>query len=201
MEEFEFTEELGAERLNQLSGAVFVNHNILISKIREQEVPILYRWRSNPMVNHYLQGPAPGSLTEQWNWYENVASSLSSIYFIVTTIEPELKPIGYCQLVSIDLSTRTAEFGVVVGEAELWGQGLGTRIAITLYDIAFDFLGLEALYSNVNPENIGALTALDSLHTRPIDSSHRYSKPGENLYCTLKDEYQRAPESANTRLR
>lgn len=65
--------------------------------------------------------------------------------------------IGTCGLFGLDATARHAEFGIGIGEKELWGHGYGREATGLLLDYAFHLRNLERVWLEVHSENERAI--------------------------------------------
>ena len=54
-----------------------------------------------------------------------------------------MRLIGFVELRNINYRFRTANFGILIGEKDCWGNGFGTEATILVLDYAFTILGLH----------------------------------------------------------
>ena len=68
-----------------------------------------------------------------------------------------LRLIGLTGLTHIDLSHRTATYGIVIGEPDCWGKGYGTEATVLMLDYTFHVLGLHNVMLDVHGFNERAI--------------------------------------------
>lgn len=71
--------------------------------------------------------------------------------FLRLGVEYQGDLIGYVDLSGISLTE--AEFGIAIGERDLWGCGLGVQAGKMLIESAFEMLNLERITSQVHAPN------------------------------------------------
>lgn len=64
-----------------------------------------------------------------------------------------MRPVGFCGLYMIDATHRRAEFGILIGEADARGRGLGTKVTSEILRVAFDELGLNRVFLELLASN------------------------------------------------
>jgi RimJ/RimL family protein N-acetyltransferase len=69
------------------------------------------------------------------------------------------RPIGTCGLHDLDHRNRTAEFGILIGEADARGKGYGTEATRLMLDYAFTALGVHNLMLRVFAYNRAGIRA------------------------------------------
>ncbi|HYI24143.1 MAG TPA: GNAT family protein, partial [Thermomicrobiales bacterium] len=83
-----------------------------------------------------------------------------AMVFTITTHEGN-RPIGNVALQDIDYRSRTAEFGIYIGEPDCRGQGYGTDATRLMLDFAFNILGLNNVMLRVYEYNPGAIRSYE----------------------------------------
>ena len=78
------------------------------------------------------------------------------------------KPIGIAHLQTFPLNSSSAEFGILIGEKDFWGRGLGTEITKQMEKIAFEDLGLRKIVARIFVENIASQKIFRKLGFREI---------------------------------
>ncbi len=69
--------------------------------------------------------------------------------------------VGYVDLA--DLNAHSAEFGIILGERALWGQGLGVRAGRAMLTHGFGTLGLGVIRAEVHASNARSLRLMAKL--------------------------------------
>ena len=77
-------------------------------------------------------------------------------YHFVICLREDGRPIGTIGLFDLSLLNGSAEFGISIGEKELWGHGLGTDAVEVLIDFGFGELRLERIELRVYDFNARA---------------------------------------------
>lgn len=78
------------------------------------------------------------------------------------------RPVGVCGLHDIELVHGTASFGIVIGEADARGRGLGTEATRLTVDYGFTVLGLHNILLSVHASNPGAIRCYEKAGFRHI---------------------------------
>ena len=82
-------------------------------------------------------------------------------FFIYDKTENQF--VGTCKLGNICLINRSAEIGVMIGETNVHGQGIGRKTTKILMDYAFQTLGLHRVWTTVYSNNRGAQKVMEKL--------------------------------------
>jgi RimJ/RimL family protein N-acetyltransferase len=137
------TDEQGAASLT------VVGERIALGPIRRELMPILGRWFNDFETTRALGDifpPMSSTRLDAWHTMEVETDDL--IPFTVYTY-PDLTPIGTTALIGVDWRNRSAEFGIIIGEASARGKGYGTEVTRLIRDYALVTLGLRSLYLTV----------------------------------------------------
>jgi diamine N-acetyltransferase len=126
-----------------------VGERVALGPLRQQLLGHYQRWINDFEVTRFLGAPqVPMTREAEVAWYEETVRSKSSVHFTVYTC-PELRPIGSTGLHHLDFGNGHAEFGILIGEKDAWGQGFGTETARLVLRYAFDSLNLHSVYLTV----------------------------------------------------
>lgn len=135
-----------------LSGKNTVLRSLTSSDFSEQMV----RWTNDREVTKFLsRGTFPGCLEKFKSEFELLCTSQSEIQLAVVARKSGAY-IGVTGLHSINWVSRHAEFRILIGEKEYWGQGLGTEACQLMVAYAFEVLNLNKVWLGVNSANTRA---------------------------------------------
>jgi RimJ/RimL family protein N-acetyltransferase len=106
------------------------------------------RWLNDPRVNRTLAvGALPLTKMAEREWLERMAKGpQTDAVFAIELIE-DGRHIGMSGIHGISWIHRSATTGSLIGEVELWGEGLGSEQARLRARYAFLTLNLRVLYS------------------------------------------------------
>lgn len=96
-----------------------------------------------------------------------------------------LRPIGVTMLVRIDRVNRGAEFGILIGEKECWGKGLGTETTRLMLEFAFGVLDLHNVYLRVFSLNQRGIHAYTRAGFKLIGSRRQAKRIGGHVYDVI----------------
>ncbi|MDR9392443.1 MAG: UDP-4-amino-4,6-dideoxy-N-acetyl-beta-L-altrosamine N-acetyltransferase, partial [Trueperaceae bacterium] len=114
---------------------------------------LILDWRNAPRVRTGMRNDAVVETREHAAFIESVLHDPTKKYLVYE--DDKGKPQGLVNFVRIDTDTRSAEWGIYVGEQK--SNGIGTAMAVAALDLAFDDLGLqrvEAEVLGVNPRSL-----------------------------------------------
>ncbi|OHD55734.1 MAG: hypothetical protein A2Y33_13925 [Spirochaetes bacterium GWF1_51_8] len=103
--------------------------------------------------------------------------------------------IGICRLHDIDWVSRSAVFGIVIGEKDYWGKGYGTEATCLILDYGFNILNLETVRLQVKAFNKRGIRAYEKTGFKlsAVQREETYfGQKALNVYCMdiLADEFE-----------
>jgi RimJ/RimL family protein N-acetyltransferase len=112
-------------------------------------------WLNDHEVTKYLEvGTFPNTMQDLEKFYQGVTGSRSDVILAVVDGKSH-RHIGNVKLGPINWVHRRATFGIMIGEKEFWGRGIGTEA--TRLMVEYGFLRL-----NLNRINLGVLATHQS---------------------------------------
>jgi len=172
-----------------------VGEQVALGPIRRDLLPLFTRWFNDFAVLRMLavRGPGPQTAEAEAAWYERASvQDESAVYFTIYE-RAVMRPIGTTSLMHIDHFSRTATFGIVIGEKDCWGQGCGTEATRLMLAYAFGVLGLHNVLLQVYASNERGLRACRRAGFREIGrrrEAHREAgQPQDVVYmdCLATD--------------
>lgn len=129
--------------------------------------PLFAAWR-NDMFIQRTQGFIPGPVTvESMEKSIEDEGSRDDGYGFVIYERSSMKAIGRCGLFELDWRHRTAEFGMLIGEAGSRGKGYASEVALLVLDYAFTALGMHTVYLRVDEFNTAGRKAYAKAGFKP----------------------------------
>jgi RimJ/RimL family protein N-acetyltransferase len=168
---------------------------VALGPLRRDPIPLYARWFNDLETLRTLAvPPLPMTLERETAWFE--AATLSTSDTLFTSYErSSWRPIGTAALHAIDHRHRTAELGIVIGEADCRNKAFGTEIVRLLLDYAFNALQLHNVLLRVYAYNPAAHRAYAKAGFREIGrrrSSVRFAGRAwdEILMDCVADEFE-----------
>jgi RimJ/RimL family protein N-acetyltransferase len=119
------------------------------------------RWANDPAVYGTL-APWPQRFTREELRPYLEASAAGTDEAVNFTVETRVgRPIGGVSLYDFSHVARSAEFSIVIGEAEYRGKGYGTEAARLMLDVAFRYFNLNRVSLRVFAHNEGGIRAYE----------------------------------------
>jgi RimJ/RimL family protein N-acetyltransferase len=159
-----------------------VGEKVALGPDRRDLLALYQRWLNDFEVTRTLAtGLRPLTFEAEEAWYEGIVKSERDVVFTVYE-RASMRPIGVTGLHGVDYLTRTAEFGMMLGEKDCWGQGYGTEVTILMLDYAFTGLGLHNVMLRVHSYNERAIRAYKRAGYREIGRRRQAHRLGGRAY-------------------
>src|SRR5262245_48920234 len=121
-------------------------------------------WFSDPEVTRFMfRGVFPLSLETQTTFYEHVASSQQDDLVLAVVARDGDVHVGNVGLHRIDWVNRSAEFGIVLGERDQWGRGIGSEATRLIVEHGFARLNLNRIWLGVFADHEAAIKIYERL--------------------------------------
>jgi RimJ/RimL family protein N-acetyltransferase len=131
---------------------------VALGPLRRDLVPLYARWENDPEVMRRVGSYRPSTAEGEREWYDAHHKDERSITFTVYE-RSTLRPVGTATLGHVDHRHGTAEFGLLIGEADARGRGYGTETTRLVLRYAFDLAGLHSVALGVYEFNEAAIRA------------------------------------------
>jgi RimJ/RimL family protein N-acetyltransferase len=138
------------------------HHPFLSGKLVElappeaEDAETLARWLNDPEVWVPFARLWPTNVEAERQWIAAQPSRRNELSFVVFE-RASGRPAGLIGLRSLDAANASARLGLLIGERDSRGKGLGTEAAALLLGYAFDYLGLRRVNLSVLAANPSAL--------------------------------------------
>ncbi|HWV25084.1 MAG TPA: GNAT family protein [Thermomicrobiales bacterium] len=116
---------------------------IALGPIRRDLIPLYHAWINGLETTRFLRS-WPLTLDEEIAWFERAVKDDRMAPFTIYEL-PDFRPVGNVDLHRIDIQNRTAELGILIGEKDARGRGLGTEAVRLACDYGFNVLELHSI--------------------------------------------------------
>lgn len=134
----------------------FYGDKVAFGPLVQELSPLYHQWNNDFEVNRATSHVRPTTLEEQIESITDITKDKSKVYFTIYYKET-LQPIGMSYLTNI--SKRNATFGILIGEKEYHGKGIGTEVTNLTLDYGFTVLGLHNIMLMVFDYNQAGIKA------------------------------------------
>jgi RimJ/RimL family protein N-acetyltransferase len=135
-------------------------HTILRAFERE-DAERCYRWMNDPNIVRTLKSRYPMAFSHEMEWLERAMNEVVTERHFAIERKDDRSHIGNASIHDIDWISRTAWFGLFIGEPTAWNRGFGGDAIGTLVRFAFDEMNLVKLRINVFDYNERAKHVLE----------------------------------------
>lgn len=136
---------------------------VRLRALAPDDAPALERWFADFEITRTMRAWRP--LPPAREYLEQVAESACDLTFGVVR-RSDARLIGVAGLQAVDARHRSAVFGIVIGERDAWGQGLGTEATGLVVRAGFERLGLHRIALEVLADNARGLRAYERVGFR-----------------------------------
>jgi diamine N-acetyltransferase len=135
------------------------NNNIILRALIESDFDKYFKWHSDPEIR-FQTAMHPHLATEEIekDWFNNAIKDMRNERSIFSIVHKQSNTlIGYFQLTKINMINRNAFAGIVIGEQQYLGQGLGKEVMGLGMNYGFNSLGLNKISLEVVAGNEKAI--------------------------------------------
>lgn len=130
---------------------MYINEdNISLRDFLADDIELKVQWINDPRNNQFLHYDLPLVFDKTLKWFHgrNMKRRLDC------TIEYGGIPVGLIGLLEIDSIHKKAEYYICIGENKYKGKGIARSATRMLIEYAFNELGLNKVYLNVDADNV-----------------------------------------------
>ena len=137
--------------------------DVRLRALEPKDVESLYVFRNDWNVIQHLGGFSVGySKIDLEEWIKRHSNRNDEVIWCIAEQSSD-QCIGHVGLYKIDYRVRKAEFAIVIGYPNRWGQGLGRKITKAVVDWAFAQLNMNKIGLSVVATNFHAIHLYESL--------------------------------------
>lgn len=141
---------------------VIRSERLYLRPAERADLPTFVRWFADAETARYLAARAPFSLAMEEGWFAGMIERQGkSDYHFVACLVDDGRPIGTVGLHGLDLENGKAEFGISIGEKDVWNRGYGTEALQAICDFGFGALRLERIELEVYEDNARAIRSYE----------------------------------------
>lgn len=118
------------------------------------------KWLNNPLVNRYLESRfATHTVQSTCEFVRSCRHSSTTLMLGIRSQDLGNRHVGNIKIGPIDRRHGLGEVGILIGEPDAWGRGIGRAAIVIVSDIARDQLGLRKLTAGCYAGNVGSQRA------------------------------------------
>ncbi len=155
------------ERRDERPPIAIEGNLVALGPLRRDLLPTYHRWHNDVATLRTYVLPLPTTLEQEEALYSELTGASDKVFFTVYE-RLSWRAVGTTYLTDIDHRHRSAEFGVLIGEASCRGKGFGTETASLMLDFAFTALGLHNVMLTVYAFNLAGRRAYEKAGFREV---------------------------------
>ena len=132
---------------------------ITLRPFNKNDMQKTLKWRNDLEISDLVMShPFPVSEDAEKSWFEQNLTDKSnrSIYFAIDENQSGIL-VGYTVINNINWISRVCEFGILIGESEMRGKGLGEDVLRIIFEYTFEILNLRKIILMVTSSNLPAI--------------------------------------------
>ena len=125
--------------------------------------PAYLSWINDPETTRGLvTGTYPSNLDSLRSYLESVSADGNSIMLAICLKSAD-QHIGNIKLDSFDKTAMTCELGIMIGDKDSWGKGIGSEVCRLVLNYAFEQLNQRKVSLTVYDNNPGAVRLYEKI--------------------------------------
>jgi RimJ/RimL family protein N-acetyltransferase len=121
---------------------------IRLRALEKSDLPAAVAWLNDPEVTENLLRDTPLSMDVEEKWYQDMLQRPAEehVLAIEWMVDNDWQFIGTTGLHHVDWKNRIGEFGIMIGDKNQWGKGLGYDATVLMLRFAFHYLNLNKVF-------------------------------------------------------
>lgn len=128
---------------------MIAGEHVILRAFEREDAERCYRWMNDPNIVRTLKSRYPIAFQNEQEWLERAMHPSQNERYFAIERRDDRTHIGNASIHDIDWVSRTAWFGLFIGEPAAWNRGFGSDAVQTLVRFAFDDMNLVKLRINV----------------------------------------------------
>jgi len=141
---------------------MIAGEHVILRAFEREDAERCYRWMNDPSIVRTLKSRYPIAFQNESEWLDRAMTASATERHFAIERKDDRAHIGNASIHEIDWVSRTAAFGLFVGEPSAWNRGFGSDAIRTLVRFAFDEMNLRKLRINVFDYNDRAKHVLET---------------------------------------
>ena len=141
---------------------MIAGEHVILRAFEREDAERCYRWMNDPNIVRTLKSRYPIAFSTEVEWLERAMHPAPAERHFAVERKDDRTHIGNASIHDIDWVSRTAWFGLFIGEPTAWNRGFGSDAIETLVRFAFDDMNLQKMRINVFDYNERAKHVLET---------------------------------------
>ncbi len=177
---------------------MIAGEHVILRAFEREDAERCYRWMNDPNIVRTLKSRYPIAFSNEMEWLQRAMQETANDRHFAIERKDDRSHIGNASIHEIDWVSRTAWFGLFIGEPTAWNRGFGGDAIGTLMRFAFDEMNLHKLRIGVFDYNERAKHVLDG-HGFVVEGklARDFYREGKwhdiVIYSVFRDSKQKEP--------
>jgi RimJ/RimL family protein N-acetyltransferase len=141
---------------------MIAGEHVILRAFEREDAERCYRWMNDPNIVRTLKSRYPIAFQNEIEWLDRAMQGHTTERHFAIERKDDRTHIGNASIHEIDWVSRTAEFGLFIGEPSAWNRGFGSDAIRTLVRFAFEEMNLRKLRISVFEYNDRAKHVLET---------------------------------------
>ena len=141
---------------------MIAGEHVILRAFEREDAERCYRWMNDPNIVRTLKSRYPIAFQNEVEWLQRAMEASNTERHFAIERKDDRSHIGNASIHDIDWVSRTAWFGLFIGEPTAWNRGFGSDAIETLVRFSFEDMNLHKLRINVFDYNERAKHVLQS---------------------------------------
>ena len=141
---------------------MIAGEHVILRAFERDDAERCYRWMNDPNIVRTLKSRYPIAFQNEIEWLDRAMQPNANERHFAIERKDDRTHIGNASIHDIEWVSRTAAFGLFVGEPSAWNRGFGGDAIRTLVRFAFDEMNLRKLRISVFEYNDRAKHVLET---------------------------------------
>jgi RimJ/RimL family protein N-acetyltransferase len=124
---------------------MIAGEHVILRAFEREDAERCYRWMNDPNIVRTLKSRYPIAFSNEVEWLERAMQPRTDERHFAIERKDDRAHIGNASIEEIDWVSRTAWFGLFIGDPTAWNRGFGSDAIETLVRFAFDEMNLHKL--------------------------------------------------------
>jgi len=128
---------------------MIAGEHVILRAFERDDAERCYRWMNDPNIVRTLKSRYPIAFQNEAEWLDRAMHANANERHFAIERKDDRTHIGNASIHEIDWVSRTAAFGLFIGEPSAWNRGFGSDAVRALMRFAFEEMNLRKLRINV----------------------------------------------------
>jgi RimJ/RimL family protein N-acetyltransferase len=141
--------------------SIIYGERIRLRAVERDDIKTFHEYVNDPEVTRGLSLYLPMSLADEEKWFGSMRDPNENPLAIEIRKGRAWKLIGNCGVFGIEMTNRSGELGIIIGEKSEWDKGYGAEAMTLLLRHGFETLNLHRIYLRVYADNVRAVRSYE----------------------------------------